>query len=101
MTKRQPPVLNDVRKYDLLVQVSLATTAVSVYTPSGRFVVGHASVPAIVLTDRLKDITTGSFDDIGEIRGGSPDVEPYIQTIPVRRAGALILLFAVSERLRL
>lgn len=84
-------------KYDLLVQVSLATTAVSVYTPSGRFAIGHASVPAIVLTDCLEDITTGSFDDIGEIRGGSPDVEPYIQTITIRRAGTLVLLFVVSE----
>lgn len=84
-------------EFDLLVQVALATAAVSVYTPSGRFVVRHASLPAIVLTDCLEDITTGCFDDIRKIRGGSPDVVPYIQTITVRRVGTLVL-FVVGER---
>lgn len=83
--------LTDAKEHHLLVQVPLATTAVSVYTPSGRIGIGHASVPAIILTDGLEDITMASLDDIREIRGGSPDVVPYIQTIAVRRVGALIL----------
>lgn len=83
--------LDGANEYNLLVQVPLATAAVSVYTPSGRVGIGHASVPAVILTDCLEDITTASLDDIREIRGGSPDVVPYIQTIAVRRVGALIL----------
>lgn len=85
---------------DLLIQVPLATAAVSVYTPSGPLVIGHASVPAIVLTDGLEDVTTVCLDNIREIRGSSPDVVPYIQTITVRRVGTLVL-FVVGEPLRL
>jgi hypothetical protein len=57
---------------------SVGNGSISVYTPSDCSVIGHTSVPAIVLTDCLEDIATVCLHDIREIGGSSLDVVPYI-----------------------